>query len=676
MLASPTTLPIDLAEARRRAAAVEAEVFRTCFALPPDLTIREWAEANREFGKGESEPGRYNAERVPYLIEVMDAISDPSIEEVVLQKPSQAGATEGAILNAIGFAIDQDPGPILVILPTLGEAEKFSKKKLAPMIRATPCLRGKVADARSRTGDNTILEKTFPHGTIGIVGATSGRAFRMVPARYVFGDELDGWDEAVADEGEQVALAKKRADRFWNRKFVWNSTPKLKRNSKIEKLRLETERHGAFHVPCPHCGHEQVLRWGGPDTPYGIKWDRTVHCRGCGEQLEDLDAPCPSCGGTERETRHDPDSAYYLCEKNGCVIEERHKYAIVPRGRYLTADGEPVLDGKARRVGFHFNALVVLLAGSEWPKLVREWLAAQGNPEKLQAFVNLVLAETWEDRSEDVAPEKLLARAAAYTNEAGEPVEVPDGVGLLVAGVDVQGDRLELVIRGFGAGEESWLIAHRRIYGDPERQSTWDRLDAHLTRTYRHEKGGEMSIEWTMVDAGYLKRHVYAFVRDREYRGVYASVGMDHRAREPLSRASRKNRDGVKPWTIGTTAFKDVLFARLKIQKPGPGYMHFCAGVDAEYFHQLAAEKPQWVSEGGRRVRRYIQTRDRNEAIDLEVMCLAAMHAYTAGDSSVLAEMAEEARHARPPEEEDEVDSATAARAPRRNRYVHGWRPR
>lgn len=672
MLVKTRTPPIDLAAARRRAAAVEAAVFRSAFALPPDLTIREWAEKNREFGKGESEPGRYRAERVPYLIEIMDAIWDPSVEEVVVQKPSQAGATEGAILNPIGYAIEHDPGPILVILPTREEAEKFSKKKLQPMIRATPSLSRLVADSKARTGEATILEKSFPHGSLGIVGAASGRAFRMVPARYVFGDELDAWDDQIDDEGDQVALAKKRADRFWNRKFVWVSTPKVKGHSKIERLRLSMERHGRFHVPCPHCGKYQVLRWGGPDTPYGIKWTKTVHCRACGVQLEGLNAPCPECGGTERETRHDPDSVYYLCE-NGCIIEERHKYTIVPRGKYLTDDGEPVRDGKARRLGFHFSALVVLLAGSEWPRLVREWLEAQGKPEKLQAFVNLVLAETWEDEGE-VKPEALAARAKVYVDDKGEPVEVPDGVGLLVAGVDVQVDRLELAVRGFGAGEQSWLIAHRRIYGDPERPETWQRLDAMLTRTYRHEKGAEMSIACALIDAGYLKPQVYEFVREREHRGVYASIGVDHRAREPLSRPKRRNRHGVKPWTIGTTAYKDLLFARLKIQRPGPGYMHFCADADAEYFAQLTAEKAQWVTEGGRRVRRYIQLRERNEAIDLEVLCLAAMHIYTSGDTSILARLAEEARQ--PPEAPKAEDAPVRipGRPIRRSSWVHGWR--
>jgi phage terminase large subunit GpA-like protein len=220
----------------------------------------------------------------------------------------------------------------------------------------------------------------------------------------------------------------------------------------------------------------------------------------------------------------------------------------------------------------------------------------------------------------------LAARAELY------PAEVPRGVGILTAAIDVQADRLELEVDGWGAGEESWTIDHVRLYGDTAHEDVWQRAESYLARAYGHEAGGELRIRAAMIDSGYRTTEVYRFVRSRQARNVWASKGTDEKGKAPLSKATRANRDGVKVWTIGTVAMKDTLFARLRVQRPGPRYIHFRGptetGLDAEYFAQFAGEKA--VTErgrGGQAVRRYVQVRPRNEAIDLKVLNLAALHA-------------------------------------------------
>lgn len=623
---------VSPADAHRRAEAAERRA-RERLRPPPLLTYREWADRYRVLAGATSEKGRWRTDRVPHIAEILDALSDPRVQEVTVMKCSQAAGTEGLILNMIGYHIDLDPAPILVIIPSVDEAEKWSKKKLKPMLDATPRLRNKVADQKSRSSSNTILEKSYAGGgTIGIVGSNSGRGFRMVSARIVGGDDVDAWDASAGTEGDQITLARRRADRFADRKLLWVSTPLLEETSRIWSLYRSMDSRGRFHVPCPHCGHYQVLRWGGPDKPYGIKWER-------------------------KGERHLPETAAYLCEACATLIDERYKHEMATRGRYLTDDGQPL--ERAPTMGFWFNALSVLLVGSEWPKLVEEFLRVHDDPVKLQGFVNAVLAEPWVEKNEEVSAESLEARRETYA------AEVPAGVGVLTASADVQDDRIEVQVQGWGEGEEWWLITHQRLYGDPEQPDVWSEVERILTRPYRHESGLDIHVRAAAIDAGFLAPHVYRFVRGKEIRGVYAMKGGDERAREPLKRATRRNQAGVKPWTVNTIHFKDMLFRRIRRRRPGPGYMHFCLqerdGADAEYFAQFGAEKPITERSGGKLVRRYKQIRPRNEAIDLYVYGLAALHTLPRG---VRDDLGGEARRLKEEAERVQQDATKPGDAP------------
>ena len=557
---------------------------------------------------------------MPYLREIMDAVSNPDIAEMVLMKCARVGFTEGVIGNGIGYYIDQDPAPILVVQPSEQDAEDWSKRKLAPMLRDTPRLRGRVADARSRDSDNTILSKAFPGGMLKITGATSPKGLRRTDTRIAFLDEVDGYPASAGPEGDPVSLARRRLTTFWNRKLILGSTPTLKDLSRIEKAFAETDQR-RYQVPCPHCHTFQTLQWGDPDKPYGIKWDEGK-----------------------------PETAAYLCVECGVLIEEAHKAAMVTAGRWVPDHPEKKMPG------WHLNALVSLFDGARWSVLVTEFLIAKNDPELLKVFVNTVLGETWEIRGEQVSPEGLAKRAEVY------PTDVPAGVALLTAGVDIQGDRIEIEVDGWGAGEENWMITHHRLYGDPSQDEVWQRLEAILTQPFPHETGGEMRIRACMIDSGFKTGEVYGFVRARQSRNVWASKGLDEKAKAPLSRASRANRDGVKLFTIGTMAMKDMLFSRLRIKRPGPKYLHFCApttdGADAEYFAQFGAEKLVVEKVRGRRVRKYIQVRARNEAIDLKVLNFAALHGLGQRTREQLGKMAAKllgADAAPPPEEIDET---------------------
>ena len=593
-------------------------IFRTAFAPAPHLTVSQWADKFRQLAAGYSaEPGRWRTERTPYLREPMDAISDPEVHEMVIMKSAQVGATEGIIGNAIGYYIDQDPSGILVVQPSEEDAKDWSKNKLSPMLEATPRLHGKISDSKSRDSDNTIQSKKFAGGFLKVTGATSPKGLRRTSVRIGLCDEVDGYPESAGPEGDPVTLVKKRLTTFWNRLLILISTPTIKGRSRIEKAFNASDQR-RWNVQCPSCGAWQVLKWGGRDAPFGIKWEKTETAEG--------------------KVKHLPDTAYYVCEAAGCVIEERQKPEMVMGGRYVAENPD------SETPGWHFNALISLFDGARWPTIVREFLAAKDDPELLKAWTNTVLGEPWEEQNRDVNPHELDERRELWLDDEGKPAEVPDGVGFLTAAVDVQGDRLEAAVWGWGVGEECWLISHERIWGDPEQADVWKRLEALRTRAWRHVSGQETRIWATLIDASYLDREVYKYVRPRESAGVMAVLGSDGRTKQPLSRGVRSNRYGVKPWSLSVPGVKDVLFRRIALQKPGPGFIHLCqptlTGADAEFCAQFGGELPEWKQVGGRSVRTYRKIR-RNEAIDLYVYGLSALH--TLGPS-LLGETAARAR--------------------------------
>jgi phage terminase large subunit GpA-like protein len=602
---------------------------RSMLAPPPKLTISEWADRYRVLSRESSaEPGKWNTDRAPYQRGMMDTCSDPLTEQVVAMLAAQTGKTDALACNVVAFYIDQDPAPMLVLHPTQQMGEAWSKDRLAPMLRDTPRLRGKVKDPRARDSGNTLLQKQFAGGHVTISGANSAASLASRPIRIVICDEVDRYPASAGSEGDPVGLAFKRTATFWNRKLILTSTPTIKGFSRIEAAFQESDqRH--YHVPCPHCDEMQTLQWG------NLKWEDG-----------------------------DPETAAYMCDSCGVLIEEQHKGEMLRRGVWIAENPGH------RTAGFHLNALYSPWA--RWPDLVREWLEAQGNPERLKVFVNTVLGQTWEEDGERVSPDSLTGRRESYR------AQVPDGVGLLVAAVDTQGDRLEVTVKGYGAGEESWVIHHEQLWGDPARDEVWQQLEEVRTRAWKCESGAELRIAALCIDSGgHHTEHVYRYVKPRQPQRVWATKGVSQPGRPLVGRPSRANKHGVKLLPIGTDTAKDVVFARLKLTTPGPGYMHFPDFLDQEFFDQLTSEKVVTRYTKGRPVRRYEKTRPRNEALDLEVLCLAALLSIGASALQSLGTMAEKVRQEGAAKAPDESDAKPQPRQlPKRPRggWVSSWR--
>lgn len=652
------------------------------FTLPPRLTVSEWADEHRILAqKNSAEPGRWRTERTPYLGEIMDALSpEHPCEKVVFVAGTQVGKTECGN-NWIGHTIDVDPCPMMVVMPTSSLAKRWSRQRLAPLIADTPSLALKVAAIRSRDEANTTLLKDFEGGMLVVAGANSAADLRSMPVRKLFKDEIDGYPFDVDGEGDPAALAENRTDTFARRKILETSTPTTAGFSRIwASFELSDMRR--YWVPCPECGEKQWLKWA------NVKWDTDGAREAHGQDLWAV---------IKGSTR-------YACEHCGALIEEHRKTQMLAGGEWR-AD-RPSRD--ARHVGFHLSSLYSPLGWRSWAALVAQFIEAKrksdaGDTSLLKAFVNNRLAECWEEQGDKVEQGKLAERAKAETYKLGE---VPAAALVLVAAIDVQGDRLEFKVKGLGAGEESWTVDYQVLFGDPGLDQVWKDAEERIKAAYRHASGKDVYIEACAVDSGgHHTQQVYAFTRRLAWRRVFAVKGASDHNRPILGKPSavefnfrgQKVKGGAQVWLVGTAAAKGVIYGRLRIEQAGPGYCHHSPDLPPEYFEQLTSErlvtryvkgraKLEWVKPAGKR----------NEALDLEVYCLAAAwfmgvprwparrwdelrkrlapDLFSQAEATPREQGAEEASS--PPEAPSRPDAAQAParqRRARRGGFVKGW---
>lgn len=573
----------------RRLAASRRQALRP----PPKLTLAQWAQRSfRLSPESSAETGEFRP--WGFQVGMLDAVTDPANEQVTVIKSARVGYTK-LINAAVGFFIHQDPSPILVVNPRVEDAEDYSKTEIAPMLRDSPPLAEITGDVKGKDPNFTIRRKVFRNGaSLSLLGANSPNEFRRVTARVVAFDEVDAYPQSTS-EGDPIDLGTRRTTSFWNRKIIQGSTPTVKGESRIEKAWAESDQR-YYHVPCPECGTEQVLTFGG-QKPHGLRWPK------------------------DEEGNPKPEDAYYVCV-NGCVIEERDKPWMIENGRWIAECPD-----NAKHAGFHISALYSLFWNARWAVIAREFLERKDDPARLQTFVNTVLGETWEQPADQELDEHaLMARREVY------PAEVPDGVALLTMGVDTQDDRLEAEVVGWGWDEESWSITHEILLGDPNERDVWQRLDALRLRTWECADGRRLAIDGACVDTGgHHTQAAYRYGVERLQQNVWPIKGRPARAGNRTvvfqGRPKRqRHKTQTSPFLVDVDTAKDTIYPRLAKEPPGPVTCHWPAHYEREWFDQLTAEKPVRETVNGQSVWRWKRKSGRaNEALDLRVYAYAAL---------------------------------------------------
>lgn len=562
----------------------------------PNMWVDEWADQHMVIPKksGAAHPGPYRTDRTPMAREIMRCLSPahPCLRVIVMGASQMLKTQVG--LNWIGASIHQTPANILVLLPTTNIAKRVSNR-LSNTIDAVPELRARVAEPRSRDARNTMDTKEFDGGTLYIATAGSASNLAEIAARYVYGDEVDRWELSVDGEGDPVELAGARVSTFGNNsKQYYSSSPTLEGVSRIDALFKEGDQR-RYVVPCPHCGHMHTLEW--------------------------------------EMVRHDDamTEAWTVCPECGAEIREHHKAGMLAGGEWrATSEGDGIT------VSFHVSALCAPPGSVSWLSLARqhakaEAAKARGDKEPMQVFWNTRLARTWDASQEIAKADHLKARAEDYRLRT-----LPRGALVLTCAVDVQGNRLEVKIDGWGEGLEHWVIDYQILWGSPAESDVWKELDAILTAHLPSAGGIPLGISATCIDTGgHATQEVYDYCRLRRNRKVLAVKGASRPGRPIIATKPSKTdvnvrgrveKRGVELWMIGTDTAKDWLAGRMHL-KAGPGALHFSTDLPDDHYAQLTAERRHTRYIRGHAVSQWVKPKgDRNEALDLSVYNLAAAY--------------------------------------------------
>jgi len=570
--------------ADRSEIAVAAVLGAIASGLAPDPEVRtvEWATENFVLVDGPYEGELWNADNAPYMVPIFEAIDDEAVNVVSVRKSAQVAFTTAAIAW-VGRNIDTAPSREMIIFPTLLSVQDFNREKLMPAIEASPALRRKVRSQTSRSSSgSTALSKRYPGGSLTLTGANSAADLRSKTTRRQFRDEIDEWPLDLEGQGDPYAMADARqiayhATADWKR--LEGSTPTIKGISRIDE-RFAAGDQRFFQVPCPHCGEFQRLEFGSKETEHGLKFEKAW-----------------------------PYNAHYICRHNGCVIEHHDKREMLRRGKFVAE-----VPGPGRHPSFHIDALSSNF--TTWNNVAEAFLAAKDDPQKLKAFVNLWLGESWEERGDAPDWAKLMNRRGDYPEHT-----IPPGGLVLTAAADVQRDGIFYEVVAWGVDQQSWSIEIGYLPGSTATidAPVWSDLNKVYERQWPDAYGGSWPVDQMAVDAGYQTQVVYNWTRRRHrsravkgvpgwYKPAIASAPSD----VDLTYDGRRIK-GLKLWPVGIWPLKSTLYHNLR--KAGrrdgeeadpPGYCHFSQFHDEAFFKQLTAEHLKERESKGRMVKEWV----------------------------------------------------------------------
>lgn len=555
-------------------------------AIPDGMrSVSSWAESNRYVDRG-ARKGKWSNKTVPFAVEIMDAFSDPEVREGVFQKSAQVAGSE-ILANVVGYYIDVEPTEIAYVAEKEDKTRAWMIESFDSMVRATPVLQRLVKTADE---DNNQRVKRFPGGQFFGFWATSPAELSSRPIQVMLFDEKSAYKPT--SEGDAVKLGEARTKTYDGYEKIGKvGTPRHADDDvDIEADFLRGDKR-QYWVPCPSCEDFQLLEW------ENVHWD------------------------------DDPDLAWMACVHCGVQLEYEDLQDMLERGRWVP-DAELIdpfwpdhpVNPEVR--SFKINQLYSPFV--RWSRMVKDFIEAKKKgpgSQQMQAWVNTALGEPWR-------PHERIDYADLTLNREDYPAPVPDGVLVLTAGVDVQGDRLEYEIVGWGLGDESWSIDIGILDGDPGQLDVWEDLTERLTHVFEGERG-DFRVQSAFIDSGYHAKMVYRFVKRNVNRKWFACKGMGDTTKPIVSKATWVgDNPKVRMFPIGTTAAKDEIFSNLRVLEPGPGYCHFPNRdeYDDKYLKQLCSEKKVTRYRSGRETKVYekVSANARNEALDLRVYATAA----------------------------------------------------
>ena len=602
------------------------------FAVPPPISLPRWADENF-YLSAESSYVEQAWRPWSFQTAILACMGYDDIEEVDVKKSARVGYTK-LLLAYTGYLLHHKRRNVAVWQPTDEDRDQFTKTELEPMLRDVACMRDVFPNFLAKNKSNTLKQKMLLGCTIHTLGGKAAKNYRRISVDAGILDEISGFDLNIENEGAPFGLAAKRVEGASFPKMICGSTPKLKGFCQIEARVVVAQHVFRRHVPCPNCGEMHPLTWGGRDAKHGMKWQKGATDEETAATIEQL---CPHCGVQYSQADFISVEAQgeWRTDTGIRLLVDAEGYPV-----FLSPSGERI--ATPRHVAFD-DLWSAYSPNVSWVAILREYLAAvakarKGDSSDLQTFTNTTLGQTWMEEGEKTESSTLSGRAEDYALRT-----VPHGGLILVAFVDVQDNRFEIVTQARGRGDETWIVDYTVLEANPAVESDWDKLDEYLLSTFRHDSGQLLKIEAAGIDTGgHFTHQVYNFCRTRERRRIFATKGESRDGKPVKSTSSMQDvnwrgkilKRGVKLHYIGTDTAKDLIFGRLKVTQYGPGYMHFSKGLPAEFYDQLTAEQRVLVKTSTGEKYRWVKVRTRNEALDCVVGCEFAaqaldLHRYT-----------------------------------------------
>lgn len=582
-------------------------------AVPP-MTLSAWAAQHFYLSAEASHTqGRWVA--YPFQCGWMDAFGNDDVEEVTVRKAKRLGYTK-TLLAFIAYNAAHRRRKQALWQPTDDDRDSFVKSEVDPMLRDVEALRPVLLGSK----EDTLKLKSFLGSVLHILGGKAARAYRRITVAVAMLDEVDGFDQKIEKSSDPITLARGRLEGAPFPKLIAGSTPRVKGLSHIEYREEHADARMRYHVVCPHCGVSHPLIWGGKKVAHGFKWD--------GADQETVRHRCPHC-------RNSITQADYLriWDAGAEWVSDCGQYRYGQDGQWRNAQGEPIRP--PRHVAFH--VWTAYSPQRSWVDIVREFLEASakakaGETAPLEGFVNETLGELWEETVEKADEHALARRAEDYRR-----FTIPLGGLVLVAGVDVQDNRFEVVVWAIGRGEEMWAVDYSVILANPADEREWDKLDAYRETVFSHASGQALRVEAMAVDTGgHFTHQAYNYCRLRERQRVFAVRGDPQPSKMVKGKATIQDvnwrgqvlKRGVRLWYVGTDTAKDLIYGRLCVTQPGPGFVHFSKDLPPEFYHQLTAESrmPQKTARGVE-FKWVNLKRARNEVLDCTVYAIFCTHA-------------------------------------------------
>jgi len=531
---------------------------RAAWALPERMTVSQWADRYRQLSESSAEPGQWRTDRVPYLRGIMDTFSDPLIERIVLKTSTQVGKTE-TMNNIAGYIVDQDPGPILYVLPTKEDSEDVALHTIKPFVLSNDVILQHLdPDRDSITKKKFVFDRMIMY----VTGAGSPSSLARRPIRYLIMDEVNKFPPFSGREADPLKLARERQRTYWNRKTVIASTPTTPEGYITREYEKSDKRQ--FYVPCPHCGHYQTLIFNQLKFPKDVR--DPMHIK-----LEQL--------------------AWYECGRCKSKILDKHKHEMLISGRWV-CEGQKIdkkgkITGERKMTdvaGFHITALYSpFLSFSD---IAAEWLECQGDVGALMNFINSWLAEEFEEKTQQLTTESLKKNIGVYHRGF-----VPDRAFVLTAGIDKQQDHFLFAVYAWGYGEEAWLVREGRL-------ETWEQVTQaiFMTKYFRADRKNFLDVRLACFDSGYDTDEVYDYCRANSPQ-ARATKGQQHQRApwyaskidsHPLK--GGKIAQGLTLWHLDTSFFKEKIHRHINTPQGETGCWHFHREVTEDFLQQISAE--------------------------------------------------------------------------------------